>query len=202
MGYTTDFDGAFFVTPTLTPEHRAYLAAFASTRRMKRNPELTAKRPDPIREAVGLPVGPDGAYFVGATDDFRGQEHTDDIVDYNTPPGTPDMHSMVSYKSFATDYPKYVEAKEMAVAEGAQPGLWCQWVPTDDGTMIVWDEGEKFYDYVEWLRYLIEHFLRPWGYTLNGAVIWQGEESDDRGRIHVNNNAIETFVAKTTFVRS
>jgi hypothetical protein len=27
-----------------------------------------------------------------------------------------------------------------------QPGLWCQWVPTDDGTGIEWDGGEKFYD--------------------------------------------------------
>src|SRR5574337_684850 len=26
-----------------------------------------------------------------------------------------------------------------------QPGLWCQWRPTDDGTAIEWDGGEKFY---------------------------------------------------------
>src|SRR5262245_45524459 len=43
-----------------------------------------------------------------------------------------------------------------------QPGLWCQWVPTPDRQGIVWDRLEKFYNYVDWLRYLIEHFLKPW----------------------------------------
>src|SRR6478735_9098142 len=42
-----------------------------------------------------------------------------------------------------------------------QPGLWCQWVPTDDGTAIEWDGGEKFYNSVEWMRYIIDHFLKP-----------------------------------------
>jgi hypothetical protein len=73
-----------------------------------------------------------------------------------------------------------------------QPGLWCQWVPSPDGTAIVWDEGEKFYDYVEWLQYLIEHFLAPWGYKLNGTVKWYGEDHDDRGRIVVKDNVVTT----------
>src|SRR5262249_30838871 len=64
-----------------------------------------------------------------------------------------------------------------------QPGLWCDWAPTADGTAIVWNGAEKFYRYVEWLRYLIEHFLAPWGYVLNGAVGWQGEDPGDRGTI-------------------
>lgn len=73
-----------------------------------------------------------------------------------------------------------------------QPSLWCQWVPSEDGREIVWDGGEKFYEYVLWLRYIINHFLQPWGYRVNGTVEWQGEESDDRGRIVVKNNAIKT----------
>jgi hypothetical protein len=73
-----------------------------------------------------------------------------------------------------------------------QPGLWCQWTPSDDGTAIVWDEGEKFYDYVKWLSYLIDNFLKPWGYVLNGEVEWEGEESDDMGKIVVKNNAVST----------
>ena len=71
-----------------------------------------------------------------------------------------------------------------------QPGLWCQWVPTDDGYAIVWDEGEKFYNYVEWLEYLVKHFLAPWGYLLNGVVSWQGEDGDDVGRICVIDNDV------------
>jgi hypothetical protein len=80
-----------------------------------------------------------------------------------------------------------------------QPGLWCQWTPTEDGTAIVWDEGEKFYYYTEWLAYLIDHFLEPWGYKLNGTVEWEGEESGDIGRITVENNVISAKQARIVY---
>jgi len=73
-----------------------------------------------------------------------------------------------------------------------QPGLWCQWIPTADGTALEWDGGEKFYHYIEWLRYLIKNFIAPSEYLLNGQVRWQGESSGDRGLIIVENN--EVFV--------
>lgn len=71
-----------------------------------------------------------------------------------------------------------------------QPGLWCQWVPNNDGTKIIWDEGEKFYCYVEWLAYLQDNFLRPWGYNLSGSVKYQGEDKYDSGTITVKGNDI------------
>lgn len=70
-----------------------------------------------------------------------------------------------------------------------QPGLWCQWIPIDPHS-LAWDEGEKFYEYVHWLEYLIEHFMKRWGYVLNGEVEWEGESRDDRGRIIVTDNRI------------
>ena len=73
-----------------------------------------------------------------------------------------------------------------------QPGLWCQWRPNDEGTEIEWDGGEKFYAYVEWLQYLIDNIFSPRGYTLNGEVEWYGEDSDDRGKIVVENNVVTT----------
>jgi hypothetical protein len=79
-----------------------------------------------------------------------------------------------------------------------QPGLWCQWTPNEDGTALVWDEGEKFYFYVEWLTYLIGHFLEPWGYRLNGEVRWQGEDSDDRGVIYVRDNQVAAALDRIT----
>lgn len=72
-----------------------------------------------------------------------------------------------------------------------QPGLWLQWVPTEDGTAIVWDEGEKFYNYVEWVEYLIEKILAPRGYILNGKVDWRGEEFYDMGCIIIENNQVK-----------
>lgn len=160
MGYTTDFDGEFTCTPALTPEQVAYLKAFAETRRMKRDATKTATLPDPIREAVGLPVGWEGGYFVSAPG-FRGQTATPDVTNNNAPPT-------------------------------GQPSLWCQWTPTADGAHIVWDQGEKFYEYTEWLRYLIDHFLKPWGVTLNGQVEWEGEEQGDIGKIIVKDNVVKT----------
>jgi hypothetical protein len=77
--------------------------------------------------------------------------------------------------------------------------LWCQWVPTDDGSELVWDGGEKFYNYVEWLDYLIDKILAPRGYTLNGECQWFGEERDDVGVIIVKNNIVTTKVGKLTY---
>lgn len=73
-----------------------------------------------------------------------------------------------------------------------QPGLWCKWVPTPDYDGIEWDGREKFYDYVIWIEYIIDHFLIPWGYTLNGTVKWRGEDFDDNGSIIVKNNIVRT----------
>lgn len=42
-----------------------------------------------------------------------------------------------------------------------QPSLWCQWRPSEDGNYIEWDGGEKFYDPAEWMKYIIDHFLKP-----------------------------------------
>lgn len=71
-----------------------------------------------------------------------------------------------------------------------QPGLWCQWIPTNDGMAIGWDGGEKFYHYVEWLEYIIKNFLAPKGYVLNGTVSYQGDDSSDQGQIVVINNVV------------
>lgn len=70
------------------------------------------------------------------------------------------------------------------------PGLWCQWIINDDGE-LEWDGNEKFYNYVEWLEYLIYQFFAPEGYVLNGTIEFQGEESNDCGYIKVVNNKVE-----------
>lgn len=81
-----------------------------------------------------------------------------------------------------------------------QPGLWCQWMPGEDGKTIEWDGGEKFYCYVEWLEYIIEHFLQPWGYVLNGDVYWEGEDgASDTGRISVMDNVVNVSKARISY---
>lgn len=87
MGYTTYFDGEININPPLNPEQVKYINQFSLTRRMKRDPEKTALRPDPIREAVGLPLGVEAEYFVGESG-FAGQGRGDDILERNVPPRT------------------------------------------------------------------------------------------------------------------
>jgi hypothetical protein len=150
MGYTTEFEGSFTVTPPLDPAQVTYLKAFAETRRMKRSVSIVTT-PDPRRCAVGLGIGDDAGYFVGGKSPY-GQDRDASVLDYNAPPAD-------------------------------QPGLWCRWIPSDDGSKIEWNGAEKFYDYTEWLNYIISHFLTPWGRALSGEVSYQGEERDDRGVI-------------------
>jgi hypothetical protein len=80
-----------------------------------------------------------------------------------------------------------------------QPGLWCQWVPSEGGQFIQWDGGEKFYNYVEWLKYLIVKVLAPRNYILNGEVTWTGEDRGDVGKIIVVNNMVTTKQGRLSF---
>lgn len=166
MGYTTDFSGSLTITPQPSPAQVAYLQAFATGRRMGRDPQKAAALPDPLREAVGLPLGEQAAYYVGnPTENDWGQRDDGTILDHNKPPT-------------------------------GQPGLWCQWTVENFGAeagpdyRLVWDGGEKFYGYVAWLTYLIQHFYGPWGLQLSGEIEWAGEDSDDRGCIRVRENRI------------
>jgi hypothetical protein len=73
-----------------------------------------------------------------------------------------------------------------------QPSLWCQWVPTEDARGIEWDGGEKAYYMPEWLIWIINRYLEPRGYVLNGLVEAQGEEHGDIWAINVKNNVVYT----------
>jgi hypothetical protein len=97
-------------------------------------------------------------------------------------------------------------------------------VPTDDGTAIEWDGGEKFYDSPEWMTYLIDHFLKSgaeaqkqilraerlnarvpeldqfagftFDHVLNGIINAQGEDPDDKWRLVVKDNEVSVQTAR------
>lgn len=161
MGYTTDFKGSFNITPALKPEHKAYINKFSETRRYKRDAGITEMMADPIRIAAGLPIGVDGGFYVNHN-----------RCDW---PYTRDTRNSV------VDYNE---------PPAGQPGLRCQWVANDEGVELSWDGSEKFYNYIEWLEYLINTFLEPWGYALNGEIKWYGEERADIGKIFVVANTV------------
>lgn len=71
------------------------------------------------------------------------------------------------------------------------PQSYNQWEPNKEGTQLVWNGGEKFYDYVHWLRWLAKHYLTPKGIVLNGEIRFQGEEFGDVGVITATNSTIK-----------
>lgn len=167
MGYSTQFEGEVQIEPRLRPEHLAYLRRFSETRRLKRDPLQAALLPDPVRSATGLSIGSDGAYFVGAVDEFdRGDSSIIDINRAHAPFDDP--------LSFS---------------------LYCGWAPRPDGGALQWNGDDNFAEYVSWLEFLIEHFLGPWGYLANGRVHWQGDDADDLGSIFVRDNVVRSVQA-------
>ena len=45
--------------------------------------------------------------------------------------------------------------------EHGMPQLYCQWAPCGSGCCLAFDGNEKFYEPVDWLRYQINHLLKP-----------------------------------------
>lgn len=180
MGYTTDFSGSFRTNKPVTDEFRDYINKFSHTRRMMRDVAVI-KEMDPnwADHCLNGNLGTDGEYYL-----------IPDIVD----------KSWLHEKSW--DRPNkdgnfvanFGQVHDRSVLNyncppSTQPGLWCQWYMPDNET-VEWDGGEKFYNYVEWLEYFIDHFFKPAGYTLNGTVQWRGEDFDDIGTIIIQDNVV------------
>jgi hypothetical protein len=98
-----------------------------------------------------------------------------------------------------SDKPKQGRIVDYNNPPRTQPGLWCQWLIQEDRKTIEWDEGEKFYDYVEWIEYLIVTILSPRGYKVNGEVTWQGEDGYDMGKIIIKDNKVTTKQGKVSY---
>ena len=120
-----------------------------------------------------------GPFFVRGTG-AMGQDHSPDVRNCNSP-------------------------------DPSQPGLWCQWLPSEDGTSIEWDGSEKFCNAPEWMAYIIGTFLdrRPddetvaamvkadlrlveftFDHVVTGIIDAQGEDSEDRWRLVVEDNIV------------
>jgi len=81
----TYLNGSFQINPPLQGIHLGYLDRFSRIRHMKRDVKLLKKLRDPLREAVGLPLGLEGAYYV-AGEIFFSDYDNPTIIEYNDPP--------------------------------------------------------------------------------------------------------------------
>lgn len=151
MGYTTEFEGEFYLDKELDQELFIFLNNFAGNRRMKRNT-------DPK-------YGIEGEFFI---QDYMESKNDTSIIDRNHPPRT-------------------------------QPSLYCYWKPLKNKKGLCAIEADNFYNYTEWLIYLINTFLQPNGYSLNGEVYYYGETREDFGLIKVTNNIVEAIEGQEIF---
>lgn len=79
-----------------------------------------------------------------------------------------------------------------------QHGLWCKWTCTDDGSYIEWSGAEKFYNYFEWLEYIITNFLNKFDNRyITGTVFYKGEERGDSGKIKAYKDRLELYTGRT-----
>jgi len=199
MGYSTNFSETLALSRPATDVEKNYINSFNNSRRMKRDVNKLMKlykgkhgHPTPKSDKPEDIYGNDGEYFVKDDGDF-GQSKDNSIIDYNIPPGQPSYDSNVEFNIRRNETQKLIKSGK------CQPGLWCQWEISEDGQYLQWDGAEKFYNYVEWLKYLIKHFFGPWVIQLNGEIEWVGENSNDRGKIVVTNNVVKTQRAVITY---
>jgi hypothetical protein len=89
MGYTTKFVGSFELDRPLYDFQVLYLLEFARTRRVKRNVTKLTTIPDSTREAVNLPLGEEGCYFINT---FHPEAEASIIDDNRPPQGQPGLY--------------------------------------------------------------------------------------------------------------
>jgi hypothetical protein len=203
MGYSTDFGGSFQLSRQATTVEEDFLDKLVETRRMKRD---VNKLMEMFKGEYGYPFAEDktdpnqvygymGEYFVGGGGSM-GQDHDDSIIDYNSASGN------IGWQDYKGDWALRQEMEDQLNKDSLkQPGLWLQWELSSDGTELSWDGNEKFYHYIEWLQYLIQHFFEKWGIKLNGEVQWQGEDSSDFGKIIVTDNVVEILNGERNYVK-
>jgi hypothetical protein len=86
------------------------------------------------------------------------------------------------------------------------PGLWCPWTCCPEGCCLYWNQREKPYAPDQWLRYLINTFLRAgaaravdpaaralgltFDHVLNGMIVGERRETSELFALAVKDNVV------------
>ena len=174
MGYTTTFHGELHFNQSVTDEIVRYINAFSRTRHTRRNIKTIKELfPNWQSQCWKGNLGTDGEYFIG----LEIQVDRPYIDNENT------------FNSWIRERNRQNAAADDNVPPQDVPGLWCHWIINERGNLC-WSGDEKFYDYEEWLVYLINRFFEPEGYVLNGRILYSGERDDDMGYLFVKDNKV------------
>ena len=173
MGYTIDYIGKFNLNKPLTEEHAKFLKDFAATRHYHR-----AWKPEEEK----------GKWFVDPEcklePDFYNDEEYKKVL-YAKP------YDHEKRKAYELEKWGCISCNDV---NPGMPSFYCQWVPTEDMMGIEWDGGEKFYEAKKWIEFIIENYLKPWGYVLNGQIEYRygaKEYPSEFGYLIVKDNIVE-----------
>lgn len=170
MGYYTEYYGELHFNKPVSKPLSDYLSAFFSTDHNQRDvsliTEFLQKRNIPL--SVILPpslseIGTDGKFFVDRN---------------NSPIHNADNQFIIDSKTPADDC----------------PSTWCNFSYYDEENCLMPGDGyNTAATCAAWLKWLITYLFQPEDLILNGIISYEGENSDDKGFIHVSNNRVHLF---------
>lgn len=137
MSFYTETNKVYTLSPPLNSNQVEYLKSFSNERHCLRDESYLSLKSEFVREQVGLPVGKDGLYCVYGSNFTNFSDHMED-------------EAVIDLN---------IRAKEC-------PELYCSWVPTNDGTILYWMNGEISHCIEEWLVFIEKHFLSIWGINI------------------------------------
>lgn len=174
MGYTTRFAGEIHFDHPVSAELKKYINSFAKTRHVRCDTSMIQRLfPEWQKYSWKGQLGFEGEYFIGPR------------IEINRPV----IDSEETFYRWKDEINKANGIIDDNVPPRGVPGLWCNWIIDENGSLC-WSRGEKFYNYEEWLVYLIDRFFAPKGYLLDGKLLYSGEREDDMGYIFVRNNVV------------
>ena len=102
--------------------------------------------------------------------------------------------------------------REYQLPATGQPTLRCEWVPLWQGRCLAYDGTERFAGVGTWLRYLVDHFLRPdahasrsgdprfrhfgFDHTLNGMVVGCRRDNKQLFALVVEDNRVREEILR------
>mgnify|MGYP001081153724 FL=1 len=129
MGYSTDFWDEFTIDKPLDDETYALLEGLSQTRRMSRDIVKLGKRVYEIENPT-----------------------PEDIANWEKEFGCEGEFWVGDTEQRGDRTEDVINGNQ---PPATQPGLWCQWEILEDRQTIIWDGGEKFYEYIAWIEYII-----------------------------------------------
>ncbi len=178
MGYTTKFKGSLTLSKPLTEEQQKWYNDWMMIRKCSRDSQK-------LMEEYKGKYSLDGDY--GVDGEFFGyvpKEHFDEDGEPKWDRNYCGWINGNSEKQFSIN-PNFGYNPNQPKGSN-----WCGW--KIEGNQLLWDDREKFYKYVEWLKYIKKNIFSKWDITFTDQteIKWSGEDVEDCGVIYIEDGEI------------